>query len=292
MNTRQDKSIDRSNKTVAEPSKDVATVAPPKGKLLVDLFSQRYGIASDTMLATLRGTAFKVKANEAQATNEELAGLLAVAYEYHLNPFIREIYCYRAKSGALVPIVGFDGWIRLVQRQPSFDGEEFTSGYDDSLDKHGKARGFFYECKMFRTDRGRPTIVREYHNENWRDTDPWNQMPNRMTRMRSYIQCARVCFGFGGIYDEDEGERIRDANAIEGTATVIPNVKPTTIAPRAKQVTHTPTETTRANFVETAQAQPEAVGAQQPVADENGEFKSLASEPGAVDEEMEPGSRG
>jgi hypothetical protein len=50
--------------------------------------------------------------------------------------------------------------------------------------------------------------VREYLRENHRNTDPWNQMPNRMLRMRAYIQCARVCFGFGGIYDEDEGEKI------------------------------------------------------------------------------------
>lgn len=274
----------------ATQSKDVVN-APPKGKLLVDVFSQRYGIQSDMMLSTLRGTAFKVKASEPQATNEELAALLAVAYEYHLNPFIREIYCYRAKSGALVPIVGFDGWIRLVQRQPNFDGEEFTSGYDESPDKHGAARGFFYECKMFRTDRGRPTIVREYHNENWRDTDPWNQMPNRMTRMRSYIQCARVCFGFGGIYDEDEGERIRDAMAIEGTATVIQNVKPTTVAPRAK-IAHTLAETARANFVETAQAQPSNSPPAEAMADAEGAFQSLASEDLTPSDEDEAGARG
>lgn len=286
----------KANQQMSQPNpppptaKDVAVSAPPKGKLLIDIFSQRYGIQSDMMLATLRGTAFKVKATEAQATNEELAALLAVAYEYHLNPFIREIYCYRAKSGALVPIVGFDGWIRLVQRQPSFDGEEFTSGYDESPDKRGEARGFFYECKMFRKDRSRPTIVREYHNENWRDTDPWNQMPNRMTRMRSYIQCARVCFGFGGIYDEDEGERIRDAMAIEGTATVIPNTKPVTMAPRAK-IAHAPAETTRANFTETPQEQPRPTDPPpaEAVADKDGAFQSLASEPEDSDE---AGSRG
>src|SRR5882672_10509695 len=79
------------------PGTQVATASPK----LVDIFSARYGIEPSMMLSTLRGTAFKVKATEQPATNEELAGLLVVANEYHLNPFIREIYAYRAKSGAI-----------------------------------------------------------------------------------------------------------------------------------------------------------------------------------------------
>jgi hypothetical protein len=276
------------------PAAQKEGIAPPPKQILIELFAQRYGIDPKEIIQTLIGTAFKVKASEPPATREEILGLMVVANEYHLNPFIREIYAFRAKHGGIVPIVGYDGWIRLVQRQPSFDGEELIDGWDDRLDKHGNARGFYYECTMWRKDRSHPTKVREYHNENWRDTDPWNNMPNRMTRMRSYIQCSRVCFGFGGIFDEDEGERIRDAMAIESTATVISSTKPATTAPRAK-IAHTAAETTRANFTETAQAQPETVAAQSPkdaVADEHGEFKSLASENMFPPDEEEAGTRG
>ncbi len=33
-------------------------------------------------------------------------------------------------------------------------------------------------------------------------------MPQRMLRHKAMIQCARIAFGYGGIYDQDEGEKI------------------------------------------------------------------------------------
>jgi hypothetical protein len=39
-----------------------------------------------------------------------------------------------------------------------------------------------------------------------------------MLRHKAMIQCARLAFGFAGIYDQDEAERIAEAAPIEGTA--------------------------------------------------------------------------
>jgi phage recombination protein Bet len=195
-----------------QPSKQqVAAAKPAKEdrKLLVPRFAAKYGIEPGKMIGVLRNTAFKVKKTEAPATDDELAQLLVVADHYNLNPFLREVYAFRGQHGGIVPIIGYDGWIRLVEAQPAYNGCTFTQGFDESTiggKEDSPARGFYYECTMYRKDRTHPTIVREYLTENYRNTDPWNGMPNRMTRMRSYIQCARMAFGFGGIYDQDEGE--------------------------------------------------------------------------------------
>jgi len=37
---------------------------------------------------------------------------------------------------------------------------------------------------------------------------PWDTHPKRMHRHKTLIQAARIAFGFSGIYDEDEAERI------------------------------------------------------------------------------------
>ncbi|EKJ46221.1 phage recombination protein Bet, partial [Escherichia coli EC1869] len=37
---------------------------------------------------------------------------------------------------------------------------------------------------------------------------PWQSHPKRMLRHKAMIQCARLAFGFAGIYDKDEAERI------------------------------------------------------------------------------------
>jgi hypothetical protein len=79
-----------------------------------------------------------------------------------------------------------------------------------------------------------PMVVREYLKECYRDVGPWNSHPRRMLRHKAFIQCARMAFGFGGIYDPDEGERIRDAMAIEGET--VTRGKPVTAEPQA--ITH------------------------------------------------------
>jgi hypothetical protein len=62
---------------------------------------------------------------------------------------------------------------------------------------------------MFRKDRGRPVTVTEYLSECRRGTEPW-KMQHRMLRHKALIQAARYAFGFSGIYDEDEGEKIAE----------------------------------------------------------------------------------
>ena len=59
-----------------------------------------------------------------------------------------------------------------------------------------------------RKDRSHPTIVTEYLAECKMTTEPWKKYPKRMLRHKAFIQCARMAFGFSGIYDEDEAHRI------------------------------------------------------------------------------------
>ena len=41
-------------------------------------------------------------------------------------------------------------------------------------------------------------------------TEPWKRWPRRMLRHKALIQAARIAFGFAGIYDEDEGNRMAE----------------------------------------------------------------------------------
>jgi hypothetical protein len=76
-------------------------------------------------------------------------------------------------------------------------------------------------CRIYRKDRSHPTVVTEYLTECRRDTGPWKSHPRRMLRHKAMIQAARLAFGYGGIYDQDEAERIVDmgeAQRVEPTA--------------------------------------------------------------------------
>lgn len=130
------------------------------------------------------------------ADDEQLVALMIVANQYGLNPFTKEIYAFPSK-GSITPIVSVDGWSRLINDNPNCDGIQFEQ--DDVS----------ATCKIYRKDRTHPTIVTEYLSECEMTNSPvWKKYPKRMLRHKALIQCARVAFGFSGIYDEDEAHRI------------------------------------------------------------------------------------
>ncbi|MEG2048479.1 MAG: phage recombination protein Bet [Comamonas sp.] len=146
------------------------------------------------LIETLKATAFKGQVSDAQMT-----ALMVVANQYALNPWTKEIYAFPDKNNGIVPVVGVDGWSRIINSHPQFDGIEFEQD-DQSC-----------TCVIFRKDRNRPIKVTEWMAECKRGTGPWQSHPKRMLRHKAMIQCARLAFGYGGIYDQDEAERIVEA---------------------------------------------------------------------------------
>jgi len=142
---------------------------------------------------TLKSTAFK---SNTQVTDEQMTALLIVANQYGLNPFTREIFAFPDKGG-IVPVVGVDGWSRIMNTHAQFDGMDFKSDSESCT------------CVIYRKDRTHPTSATEYMDECKRDNSPaWKSHPRRMLRHKAMIQAARLAFGFTGIYDQDEAERI------------------------------------------------------------------------------------
>lgn len=156
--------------------------------------AKQFNIQGDPqeLVQTLKATAFKGNATDAQFN-----ALMIVSTQYGLNPFTKEIYAFPDKNNGITPVVGVDGWARIINSHPQFDGMEFTSDTESCT------------CKIYRKDRNHPTTVTEYLEECKRPTQPWNSHPRRMLRHKAMIQAARLAFGFGGIYDEDEAQRIQ-----------------------------------------------------------------------------------
>lgn len=173
------------------------TTAPAAPKLsALNLMASKFNVEPDKLLGTLKATVFK------GATNEELMALVVVANTYGLNPLTKEIYAFPAKGGGIAPIVSIDGWIRMTNDHPQFDGMELDVEFDEA------GKPFAATCRIYRKDRSHPTSITEYFSECGRNTDPWKQYPARMLRHKALIQAARVAFGFSGIYDEDEGKDV------------------------------------------------------------------------------------
>ncbi|KEZ78352.1 phage recombination protein Bet [Salinisphaera hydrothermalis] len=186
-------------------------------KKLIERIGDKYGVDANKMLSTLTATAFRQK-NDQPITNEQMMALLVVADQYNLNPFTKEIYAFPDKNAGIVPIVGVDGWSRIINEHDSFDGMDFEASDEFiELDKHHKKCPEYITCRMYRKDRSRPVEITEYLDEVYRPPfmkngnpmiGPWQSHTKRFLRHKAMIQCARLAFGFVGIFDQDEAERI------------------------------------------------------------------------------------
>lgn len=182
-------------------------------KSLISTFSAKLGVDGSKMLSTLKATAFKQR-DGSEVSNEQMMALLVVANQYGLNPFTKEIYAFPDRQNGVIPVVGIDGWSRIINSNSQFDGIEFRQS-DNVVEVVGaRPCPEWIECVIYRKDRAHPTVVREYLDEVYRVpfksgmSGPWQTHTKRFLRHKAMIQCARIAFGYVGIFDEDEGERI------------------------------------------------------------------------------------
>jgi len=171
---------------------------------------------------TLKLTCFRQRGNDV-VTDAQMEALLIVAEMYRLNPFTKELFAFSDK-GAIVPVVSVDGWARIINENPAMNGLEFRYSEEIVQMPRGKPCPAWCEVIIYRRDRERPTVVREYLDEVYQAPrgqnaydGPWQSHTKRFLRHKTLIQGARIAFGFAGIYDEDEAHRIIDAGAIDAT---------------------------------------------------------------------------
>lgn len=195
---------------------DKAIEVRGKGKNALQALAERLKVTPEQLQMTLKATAFK----ECAKNDSEFLAAVIVANTYGLNPLLKEIYAFPSSKG-IIPIVPIDGWVSLVKRNKMYNGVELIENKDE------KGNFDSVTAKFYLKDTEHPVVVTEYLAECKRATDTWSKWPRRMLRHKAYIQGARIAFGFAGIYDEDEAERIS-----ESVETVLDNVKPEVEVPR------------------------------------------------------------
>jgi phage recombination protein Bet len=211
--------------------KQLATQQPAS---ILATVASKYGLAAKNLYDTLADTIFPSKKS---ATPEQVQSLLIVANQYDLNPFTKEIYAFPGKGGGIVPVVGVDGWLKMANSHPMFDGMDIVFKDDEN------GTPVSCTCTIYRKDRNHPIVITEYYAENRRTTDPWKTNPHRMLRHRAVIQAIRTAFSFGGIYEPDEAERVIEAQAVVRSAGVVDAVSAALSAPEPEPAFEMPKAT-------------------------------------------------
>src|SRR5690606_27943733 len=137
---------------------EIATLQP-QARSVIGSLAEHYGMDKAAFVQTIKAT---IMGNQ-NVSNEQIAAFCLVAKEHRLNPFTKEIFAFPSRGG-IVPVVSVDGWMKLVNSHPQFDGMEFRDTLND------KAELLAVTCRIFRKDRAHAVEVTEYMSECRRST--------------------------------------------------------------------------------------------------------------------------
>ena len=159
-------------------------------------------------------------------TDAELAYFLSVAKSAGLNPFNKEVWCYKDNKNNLLVFAGRDGFLSKAQSNPAFNGirssevkEKDTFSLDIANNKidhkfgvgeRGKTIGAY--AIVFRKD-GEPTIEWADFATYNKGYNTWKTNPDEMIKKVAESHSLKKAFGISGIQSEYDFE-VKDNVAI------------------------------------------------------------------------------
>jgi len=119
-----------------------------------------------------------------------ILALLRLAQDHHLDPLKEEVALALYEEGNWQAYITVEGWSKLLNCHPAFDGITFSESPE-----HTNSIPIWMECTIYRKDRVKPIVIREYFEEVKGEQAIWLKMPRRMLRHRVMQQCARLAVG-------------------------------------------------------------------------------------------------
>lgn len=185
--------------------------------------SENLGVSTEEVNNVVKNMIISAKNQHgAVATDAELTVVAGVCAKYDLNPLVKEAHAF-ISGGKLSVMIGVDGWIKIMNRQPNFDGYE----QEDKFDSDGNLLSV--TTKIHIKGRKYPTPHTEYMSEAFQaKSDAWKKYPNRMLSGKSLGQCVRKAFGISEVIDDDEAGRITSSSPrVERDITPRQSAQPT-----------------------------------------------------------------
>lgn len=175
------------------------------------------------------------------ATDDELKMFLHLAGTYGLDPFARDIWFIKDKGGNPIIMTSRDGYIKIANLHPAYDGIEADVVYQgDKFRKIKDGVEHIYETKnrgnpvgayamVYRKDRSRPIYVYAPMSNYFRDTKVWRQYPHAMILKVAEAQALKRAFSISGLVTREEMDEENDVQAKPQ------NVKPESREPQVIQ---------------------------------------------------------
>jgi len=175
------------------------------------------GVTEDIVYDMLRNVWPVSDKNGGPLTAREMFLGMSLISRHDLDPITKEIYVTRNKEKGLLTIIGIDGWVKVLNRTPDYDGFD----QEDEITDKGKVVKI--TTKIFSKSRSHPTVYPAYWIEYERVAGfVKNKMPIHMLRLFSIRHAARLFTNIGGVTTAEEAEMMDDQPADNGRNFKIP----------------------------------------------------------------------
>jgi len=151
--------------------------------------------------------------------DNELAFFLNLAHSLGLNPFNKEIWCYKDNKGNLLCFAGRDGFLKIGQKNQRWNGmyscEVREKDKYEQIFKNGEAtirhekhndkssiKGAFCYIKPKNTETATIEYV-DFDTYN-KGSYIWKSHPADMIKKVAEIKALKKAFGISGLYDEND----------------------------------------------------------------------------------------
>jgi len=167
--------------------------APP----FVEDMAAEHGVSARNLWAVVKRQCITPNKAGLAATSEQVIVFLQRCKAHNLNPMMQEIYGYIDKDGKLVCGIEIDGFLKIANAHPAFDGLQVEMSEDEG------GQLVSATATVWRKDREHPILITEYLAENRQDTWPWRTRPRRMLRHKAAREGIRYAFGVQALDPEE-----------------------------------------------------------------------------------------
>ncbi|NQZ49669.1 MAG: recombinase RecT [Moritella sp.] len=147
-----------------------------------------------------------------EATESDVNRVVALCEAYGLNPYERHLYIEHNDHGMLEPILRIDGWYKIANAHPDYDGFEFfesevettidLSSYSESMNLPPRMEGekrsvhTYVGCKIYRKSVKHSPIVKTYFEEVFNSqSSTWLTHPKRRLQQKAFAEAVRIVLG-------------------------------------------------------------------------------------------------
>lgn len=167
---------------------------------------------SDEQVAIIKNTVAR------GVSDLELSFFLSICKRTGLDPFIKEIWCYKDHKGNLVTFAGRDGFLTKAQSSPRWNGiassevrenDEFQLNIPNGIVKHlagNKERGKIVGAYAICQPKGCEIKTIEYVDFDTYDKKQftWKSHPAEMIKKVAEIKALKKAYGIVGLQDEED----------------------------------------------------------------------------------------